>query len=320
MATSSEIFTGEDSENVFQVQYNRSWKAPLKNLNNYPKTSKNSPSTTYRLHIRGDTITATAEPPPGKRGTGVAGKNPSSVARRNARERRRIRNVNNAFDELRQHVPNGERNRKKISKVIASVAMQLVTIAPNHQVLRVVHNHQNLLLNAKLKRLRKMWWLSIRATALKIWNSKTVRFGHMLKTTICLSWCSWGADKKMIHPTKNAALNLRTSVVKLPTLLSFWINFVSQVLICTFFTFLSWYFLRSTHCNPLLNTSKPWKSLWGLDDQKPPKSETNKSKVKHATKNRNKIRTNPKNNKNPLRTRTISIKTLKTKTSFLSES
>ena len=44
-------------------------------------------------------------------------KNPKSVARRNARERRRIKNVNSAFDELRLHVPNGEVNRKKISKV-----------------------------------------------------------------------------------------------------------------------------------------------------------------------------------------------------------
>ena len=45
------------------------------------------------------------------------GRNPKSVARRNARERRRIKNVNSAFDELRLHVPNGEVNRKKISKV-----------------------------------------------------------------------------------------------------------------------------------------------------------------------------------------------------------
>ena len=44
-------------------------------------------------------------------------KNPKSVARRNARERRRIKNVNSAFDELRLHVPSGEVNRKKISKV-----------------------------------------------------------------------------------------------------------------------------------------------------------------------------------------------------------
>ena len=47
----------------------------------------------------------------------TSGKNPESVARRNARERRRIKNVNSAFDELRLHVPNGEVNRKKISKV-----------------------------------------------------------------------------------------------------------------------------------------------------------------------------------------------------------
>uniref|UniRef100_H2YK48 BHLH domain-containing protein n=1 Tax=Ciona savignyi TaxID=51511 RepID=H2YK48_CIOSA len=55
----------------------------------------------FRLQIR-------AEPIP---------KNPTSVARRNARERRRIKNVNSAFDELRQHVPHGDGSRKKISKV-----------------------------------------------------------------------------------------------------------------------------------------------------------------------------------------------------------
>lgn len=43
-------------------------------------------------------------------------KNPASVAKRNARERKRIKNVNKAFDELRQHVPLGCHN-KKISKV-----------------------------------------------------------------------------------------------------------------------------------------------------------------------------------------------------------
>lgn len=43
-------------------------------------------------------------------------KNPASVAKRNARERRRIQNVNKAFDELREHVPIGSQN-KKISKV-----------------------------------------------------------------------------------------------------------------------------------------------------------------------------------------------------------
>ena len=47
----------------------------------------------------------------------TSGKNPESVARRNARERRRIKNVNSAFDELRLHVPSGDGSRKKISKV-----------------------------------------------------------------------------------------------------------------------------------------------------------------------------------------------------------
>ncbi|XP_039253914.2 uncharacterized protein LOC120330982 [Styela clava] len=47
----------------------------------------------------------------------AAFKNPASVAKRNARERRRIKNVNLAFDELREHVPSGEQNKKKISKV-----------------------------------------------------------------------------------------------------------------------------------------------------------------------------------------------------------
>ncbi|CAK8685486.1 unnamed protein product [Clavelina lepadiformis] len=45
----------------------------------------------------------------------VEERNSASIAKRNARERRRIKNVNSAFDELRQHVPSG--NRKKISKV-----------------------------------------------------------------------------------------------------------------------------------------------------------------------------------------------------------
>ena len=45
-------------------------------------------------------------------------RNPNSVLRRNARERDRIRNVNDAFDDLRNHVPNGECVKgRKISKV-----------------------------------------------------------------------------------------------------------------------------------------------------------------------------------------------------------
>ena len=45
-------------------------------------------------------------------------RNPNSVLRRNARERDRIRNVNDAFDSLRNHVPNGEAIKgRKISKV-----------------------------------------------------------------------------------------------------------------------------------------------------------------------------------------------------------
>lgn len=51
-----------------------------------------------------------------KRHSCVPSKNAASVAKRNARERRRIQNVNKAFDELRQHVPVGGQN-KKISKV-----------------------------------------------------------------------------------------------------------------------------------------------------------------------------------------------------------
>lgn len=51
----------------------------------------------------------------------AAQKNPASVARRNARERRRIKNVNLAFDELREHVPSDEKNKKKISKVRSQV-------------------------------------------------------------------------------------------------------------------------------------------------------------------------------------------------------
>jgi hypothetical protein len=41
---------------------------------------------------------------------------PLSVARRNARERSRVKNVNSSFDCLRMHVPAAARN-KKMSKV-----------------------------------------------------------------------------------------------------------------------------------------------------------------------------------------------------------
>lgn len=41
---------------------------------------------------------------------------PTSVARRNERERNRVKMVNNGFATLRQHVPNGVKN-KKMSKV-----------------------------------------------------------------------------------------------------------------------------------------------------------------------------------------------------------
>jgi len=45
-------------------------------------------------------------------------RNPTSVLRRNARERDRIRTVNDAFDHLRDHVPNGDAPKgRKISKV-----------------------------------------------------------------------------------------------------------------------------------------------------------------------------------------------------------
>lgn len=45
-------------------------------------------------------------------------RNPTSVLRRNARERDRIQTVNNAFDHLRNHVPNGDAPKgRKISKV-----------------------------------------------------------------------------------------------------------------------------------------------------------------------------------------------------------
>ncbi|XP_078481341.1 transcription factor protein [Ciona intestinalis] len=88
--------TGSDeprSNAIISMPFNNRWKEGL---------GENNPN--FRVEIRGGV-------------GGVGGKNPTSVARRNARERRRIKNVNSAFDELRQHVPNGERNRKKISKV-----------------------------------------------------------------------------------------------------------------------------------------------------------------------------------------------------------
>lgn len=56
--------------------------------------------------------------------TNAPSRNPASVAKRNARERKRIKNVNKAFDELRQHVPLGGPN-KKISKVMILLLMQI---------------------------------------------------------------------------------------------------------------------------------------------------------------------------------------------------
>ncbi|ESO84163.1 hypothetical protein LOTGIDRAFT_79694, partial [Lottia gigantea] len=41
---------------------------------------------------------------------------PVASSRRNARERNRVKQVNNGFDTLRQRVPNGKKN-KKMSKV-----------------------------------------------------------------------------------------------------------------------------------------------------------------------------------------------------------
>ena len=53
-----------------------------------------------------------------KEKTGRKKRNPNSVMRRNARERDRIKTVNDAFDHLREHVPNGEVQKgRKISKV-----------------------------------------------------------------------------------------------------------------------------------------------------------------------------------------------------------
>ena len=53
-----------------------------------------------------------------KKKRGPRKRNPNSVLRRNARERDRIRNVNDAFDSLRSHVPSGELVKgRKISKV-----------------------------------------------------------------------------------------------------------------------------------------------------------------------------------------------------------
>ena len=55
---------------------------------------------------------------PEKKKRGPRKRNPNSVLRRNARERDRIRNVNDAFDSLRSHVPNGDLVKgRKISKV-----------------------------------------------------------------------------------------------------------------------------------------------------------------------------------------------------------
>lgn len=48
--------------------------------------------------------------------SGVSARKASSVARRNERERNRVKQVNQGFERLRQHVPNGAKN-KKMSKV-----------------------------------------------------------------------------------------------------------------------------------------------------------------------------------------------------------
>lgn len=49
-------------------------------------------------------------------GMGSVGQQPVAVARRNERERNRVKQVNMGFQTLRQHVPNGAAN-KKMSKV-----------------------------------------------------------------------------------------------------------------------------------------------------------------------------------------------------------
>ena len=47
---------------------------------------------------------------------GLPDAKPASVSRRNARERNRVKQVNLGFETLREHVPNGKKN-KKMSKV-----------------------------------------------------------------------------------------------------------------------------------------------------------------------------------------------------------
>ena len=107
--TSSDVIKTDD--NVFSVNFKNTWKP---NDQDPSKLSLKNTGTTYQMQINGDVITMT----PQNACVRNTGKNPASVARRNARERRRIKNVNSAFDELRQHVPaHGDRNRKKISKV-----------------------------------------------------------------------------------------------------------------------------------------------------------------------------------------------------------
>ena len=97
------------------VRINRNWKSAKNNTGENSVALDAMP--TFQMQISGDAISIV----PQSNGVRQNGKNPASVARRNARERRRIKNVNSAFDELRQHVPHGERNRKKISKVKNSI-------------------------------------------------------------------------------------------------------------------------------------------------------------------------------------------------------
>ena len=101
--------TQKNQSKSFSIKYNNQWTTEDQVAN------ASDENATFEMQLSGK-LNALKQPRPGP-ASRSGGKNPASVARRNARERRRIKNVNSAFDELRQHVPHGDRNRKKISKV-----------------------------------------------------------------------------------------------------------------------------------------------------------------------------------------------------------
>ena len=66
----------------------------------------------------------------------------AGLNRRNARERCRIRTVNGAFDVLREHVPSGRQQGKKISKV-ETLKSAIEYIKALQEILEYSENFEN---------------------------------------------------------------------------------------------------------------------------------------------------------------------------------